>query len=137
MNAVQWNLNLDGVLPTHEQEFREWHAKPGAKHILRDAFRLTASYVPQWKRTGIPVSATLVFELLRHRVKHVMDRAERKAVKEAALDGYTLPNCIRPYMARFIMERRPEWQGVFETREVGVKRRTRKVLVIEEGGRQS
>lgn len=128
---VQQALNFEGAPLTHEQRFTLWKERPGAKHVLRDAYRLTASYVPKWKRTGIPVSATLIFELLRHRLKHVHDRAVRKEVKSASLDGYALSNCIRPYLARHILEHKPEWKGIFETRVVGVERRKRRVIIIE------
>lgn len=128
---VQQALNFEGAPLTHEQQFALWKERPGAKHVLRDFYRLAAGYVGQWKKTGIPVSATLVFELLRHRLKHVHDRAVRKEVKADSLDGYSLPNNIRPYLSRHVMEHRPQWKGLFETRAVGVDRSKRRIIIIE------
>ena len=128
---VQECFDLDGMPFTHAQAFAIWKERPGAKHVLRDAYRLTASYVPQWRKTGIPVSATLVFELLRHRLKHVHSRAIAREVKTASLDGYTLGNCLRPYLARHILAHKPEWKGLFETRAVGMERSKKRVIIIE------
>ena len=116
---------------THAQRFAVWKERPGAKHVLKDFYRLTAAYVGQWKRTGIPVSATLVFEQLRHRMKHIYSRAQRIKVADAKMDGYALPNSIRPYVSRHVMEHKPEWRGIFETRAVGLERRNRRVIIID------
>ena len=124
-------LNFEGMPFTHAQQFAVWKEKPGAKYVLRDFYRLTASYVKDWQKTGIPVSATLVFELLRYRMQHVYSRAERMKVSDAKLDGYSLPNSIRPYVARHYMEHKPEHKGLFEIRAVGMERSKKRVIVIE------
>ena len=128
---VQECFNLEGMPFTHAQRFAVWKERPGAKHVLKDFYRLTAAYVGQWKRTGIPVSATLVFELLRYRMQHVYSRAERMKVSDAKLDGYSLPNSIRPYVARHYMEHKPEHKGLFEIRAVGMERSKKRVIIIE------
>jgi len=126
MSETQYEL----FRKTHQQEFDDWKELPGAKLVLHDIFRITAGYVPQWKRTGIPVSNALVWETMRHRIKHVMARAKVKKVKSASLDGYTLNNNMRASMARFVMERRPDWQGVFELRELGSDNKPKRAVVV-------
>lgn len=125
----QFKLAFEGT--EHEQTFLLWKETPGGRRIMKDAYAITASYVPEWKRTGVPVSATLVFELLRHRIKHVLSRADRMQVKAASMYGFSLNNVVRPYCARHIMDRRPDWCGIFELREVGKKRKIVESKTIE------
>jgi hypothetical protein len=102
-----------------DKAYQVWRNLRGAKHILNHFYRLTYAYVGEWKRTGVPVSAMLVWELVRHKVKHRINRAERMEIKLAAWGGYSLCNNFRARVAKEVMERRPEWNGIFDTRENG------------------
>ena len=113
-----------------QQQFEAWRQLPGAKHVLKDAFRITASYVPQWKKSGISVSFALIAELIRHRVKHVHSRAVAREIKAASMDGFSMNNSLSASVARFIMERRPEWVGIFQTRELGSTNKPRRCVVV-------
>ena len=74
---------LDMFDPRPAQEFLAWKSTPGAGHVLAECYRVTARYAPEAIRTGIPVSVKLVWELVRHRMKHVMTRARRLGMKPA------------------------------------------------------
>lgn len=104
-----------------DAEFDIWRERPGARHVLKHFYAITASYVEEWQRTGVPVSAMLVWERVRHRVKHRIARAERMQIKLAAWDGYSLCNNFRARVARHAMDHRPDWAGIFDIREVGGK----------------
>lgn len=99
-------------------QYRLWKTKPGAGHILKHFFSMTAAYVDEWKKTNVPVSATLIMELVRHKIKHRITRLERMQINAAKWDGYSVYNSFRPHIAREVMSRRPEWQGIFETKEL-------------------
>ena len=104
-------------LPLQEQ-YTIWHELPGARHILKHFFAITAAYVDEWRATKIPVSATLIMELVRHKVKHRIGRAEQRDIQLAKWGGYTVNNNFRPLMARELMSKRPDWLGIFEVREM-------------------
>jgi hypothetical protein len=103
--------------PTIEQRFDSWKERPGARHVLRDIYRMAAGYVPGWRRDGIPVSIKLLWELERHRIKRVRTRAQRLGVRLGRDHGYTLNNDFTAMVARHIEQHRPDWRGLFEKRE--------------------
>jgi len=102
---------------TSLQKFEAWKETPGGRHVLRDIYRLAAGYAGEWRRTRIPVSMKLLWEMERHRIKRVSVRAQRLGLKIAQADGYTLNNSFTALLVRHIYAHRPEWQGLFETRE--------------------
>lgn len=85
---------------------------------MRDLFALAAKYAPRWRRTGIPVSVAMLWEIERQRIKEVTARALRCGMVVKDEYGYTLNNSYRAYVARHIMDRRQDWKGLFETREL-------------------
>lgn len=95
-----------------------WIHSPGGRHVMRDLYALAAHYARDWKRYGIPVSVALIFEIERQRIKTVRARALRRGFKIADESGYTLNNSYSAYIARHIMERRKDWDGLFETRKL-------------------
>lgn len=99
------------------QEFEVWKGQPGAGHVLRECYRVTAGYAGESLRSGIPVSVKLVWELVRHRLKRVRGRASRLGVDLDRWGGYRLNNRFTASVARHILAHRPEWAGVFELRE--------------------
>lgn len=101
---------------------QRWMHTPGGRHVMRDLFAISAGYVWAWKRSGIPLSVALVFELERQRIKTVSARAQRRGFKLGDEYGYTLNNSYRAYISRHIMDRRKEWAGLFELRELKAER---------------
>ena len=95
-----------------------WMHTKGGRMIMRDLYAIAAGYVRDWKRTGVPVSIALVYELERHKIKQFRTRAQRMNVKILKTHGYRMSNNHRAYIARHMMDRRPEWAGLFEIREV-------------------
>ena len=85
---------------------------------MRDMFALAAKFAPRWKRTGIPVSVAMLWETERQRIKEVSARACRMGYRIKDEYGYTLNNSYTAYIARHIMSRRDEWNGLFEVREL-------------------
>ena len=95
-----------------------WMHTPGGRHVMRDLYALAAKYVPRWRRTGIPVSVAMLWEIERQRIKEVSARAVRMGYKIKDEHGYTLNNSYRAYVARHVMDRRKNWTGLFEIREL-------------------
>ena len=109
---------FDLFMQSPEEAFAEWKEKPGAKHVLRDLYALAAGYVRDWKRFKIPVSVKLLCEIERQRIKTRRARYRRwyKGPLPTSM-GYTLNNTLTASIARHIIAHKPEWEGLFETRE--------------------
>lgn len=103
--------------PSLAERADRWMHTPGGRHVMRDLYALAARYARDWRRTGIPVSVKMLFEVERHRIKCVTARALRCGMVMKDEYGYTLNNSHTAYIARHIMARRPEWAGLFETRQ--------------------
>ena len=99
-----------------QRQFDEWRETPGGRRILQDLFELANQYARAWRRTGIPVSMKLLFEVERQRIKTVTARAQSRGIELENDYGYSLNNSRTAYVARFIMERRKDLAGMFETR---------------------
>lgn len=112
---------VNEVLSIAEQADR-WMHTPGGRHIMRDLYALAAGYVGKWRRTGIPIGIALIWEIERQRIKEVTARAVRickaRGIEIPKDYGYTLNNDRRAYVARHMMARKPEWNGLFELRAV-------------------
>ena len=103
---------------THDAEFRDWKEKPGAGHVLRDIYALAAGYVAYWRRYSIPVSVKLLCEIERQRIKTRRARYRRWYKRDLPKSkGYTINNSLTGSIARHIVARRPDWDGLFEFRE--------------------
>ena len=107
---------------TVEQRFESWKESKGGRYVLRDLYALASGYANEWKRSGVKVSVKLLWEMERHRIKMVRARAQRMGRKIGQDQGYTLNNTFTALVARHIEDRRPDWKGLFETRERSVKR---------------
>ena len=112
---------MDGTLPVTDSladRAERWMHSPGGRHVMRDLYALASKYAADWKRTAIPVSVAMLFEIERHRIKCVTARALRCGMQLPDEFGYTLNNSYRAYVARHMMDRRLDWQGLFEVREL-------------------
>jgi hypothetical protein len=117
---------------TTEQKFEVWKDSHGGRHVLRIAYAIAAPYAARYRRTGRKVSMKLIWELMRDRMDAIVARCARRGIRVRAFDGFALNNVFTAHVARHIMGHRTDWAGMFETREMGVVRRKRKVVVIEE-----
>ena len=123
-NAMQGILllppgtNINAIEPSLAERAERWMHSPGGRHVMRDLYALAAKYARDWRRTGIPISMKLLYELERHRIKCVTARALRRGFKIKDEYGYTLNNSYTAYIARHIMDRREDWDGLFETRRL-------------------
>lgn len=115
---------------TTEQKFDEWKATPGGAKIMELAYKYAAQYHARRERTGQITSIKLIWELLRDGLPALVADARRDGAVIRPVDGYSLNNIFTSLLARHIMDRRPEWQGLFELRERHPARKTRKVIVI-------
>lgn len=112
---------LEGTLAVTDSladRAERWMHSPGGRHVMRDLYALAAKYERDWRSTGIPVSVAMLFEIERHRIKIVTARALRLGYEIADEYGYTLNNSYRAYVARHMMDRRTDWKGMFEVREL-------------------
>ena len=117
---------------TIAQEFAAWKETPGGRFVLQMAYRLAAGQASRFIRYGQRGSVRLLWETLRYKIKWIRSCAARKGVSLEKWGGYQLNDHFHAHVARHIVSHRPEWDGLFEMREVGRKRTTRKVMVIEE-----
>lgn len=98
------------------QKFEKWKVTPGARHVLRKAYAIAAHYAARYRRTHRRVSMKLIWELLRDHIKYVTVRAKPETLEQ--FEGYTLNNTFTAYVARHILEHKPEWKGMFELRDL-------------------
>lgn len=123
-----------GLFPedqTIAQLFAAWKATPGGRHLLKYAYAVTARLLSPLP-PGRLLSAKLVFELLRYRLPEIRARLAARGVSVDKVNGYALNNVFTAYIARHMMDRRPDWAGRFELRELNRPRKKRKVIVVEE-----
>lgn len=113
----QLDFCMDAKAPISARAFNWMHTK-GGRMIMRDLYAIAAGFVKDWERSGIPVSIDYIFHIERHRIKLVKSRAQRMKVRIEKHYGYALNNTYTPYVARRILQNRPEWSGLFELREV-------------------
>jgi hypothetical protein len=102
---------------TNEERADAWIHTKGGRMIMRDLYAIAAKFIPDWKRTGIPVSMKYLFEIERHAIKLVRARAQKMNVSIEKEYGYTLNNNYTASIARHILDHKPEWAGLFETRK--------------------
>ena len=102
--------------------FDHWHNTRGGRFLLRELFVIASSFGNRYVSTGQKVSVKYICEMLRDRIGVLKNKAEKKGIKIKRIDGYTINNDLTPYMARFIVARRPAWTGMFEMRAVNKKK---------------
>ena len=98
------------------EDFEVWKLKPGANHVLKDLFKMAAGYASRYQRTGQRVSARLLWERERDQIKAVRMRLKLRGVALGDWRGYEINNNLVPLITRHIIDRRPDWKGLFEMR---------------------
>lgn len=112
------------------QRFETWAHTEGGRMVMRDLYEIAASYYRDFTIQGVTVSMFLVIGLERHKIKQGRAHAQAGDAILKKSYGYTLNNSYAPYVARHMLEAKPEWKGMFELRELGAKKR-RSVFVKE------
>jgi len=128
MPAVQTEL----FEPTIAQRFEAWKGTPGGGQILCRLYRITAPYYGRYLRTGHGVSQRLLWETLRDRIEGIRKELRRRGIKIEPEHGFLLNDHFTAYAVRHMVKEHPEWSALFELRELGVKRRQRRVVIITE-----
>lgn len=118
--------------PGIDQKFDAWKETAGARHVLRIAYVIAARYARRYQATGRQVSMKLIWELMRDEVDQIRARFKARGIALDRFEGFALNNIFTSRVARHIVAHRPEWDGMFELREVNVPRTKRRVLVIDE-----
>lgn len=108
----------DFLDPTPAQDADQWMHSPGGRHVMKDLYAIAASFVSDWKRYGIPVSVDYVCGIERHRIKCVRAWLQKRGHTAPRSHGYTINNTYTASIARHIMAHRPDWEGIFEKREL-------------------
>jgi len=132
MGAEQLELLNEGdALGRLAQRFDEWVHTPGARHVAKDLYKKAYRYAKRFLRTGKRVSFTLIWEMERDRIAHVRRWLRQRGKSLENSYGYALNNSYRAYMARHIVDHRPEWAGMFELREVNKPEKKTRVYVFK------
>jgi len=125
---------LDLALPSEiETRFLEWKATRGGAQLLRFAYQETARFAARYQRTGQRVSMDYIMHILRDRIGKIKARLARTGTVLPKEGGYRVNDHFTAHIARHIMSRRPDWDGLFEQRKLGAKRMMakRKIEVTE------
>ena len=117
---------------TIAQRFAAWKSTPGGGQILRRMYEITAGYYADFRRYGTRVSQRLIWERIRHRLNLIEARLRRHGKRLVKEHGYALNDHFTAHAVRHMVAEHPEWAAMFELREIGKPRHSRKVLVIQE-----
>jgi len=105
MDAIQFELPYDQAQPPHAQAFEAWVHTPEGGQVANRFIRIAIGFL----RRGQKIGAKAIAERLRWNA----------FVRKAEGEAWLINNNYVSYLARFAMERAPELQDFFETREVG------------------
>ena len=111
-------IQLPLLKSDHQRVFDEWSHTPGGRHVLQIAYALTARYARRYRQTGRRVSIRLIWEALRDNIVFIRARMKARGIMLEKLDGFALNDHLHAYVARHMVEHRPEWDGLFEMRKV-------------------
>ena len=128
MSTIQTEL----FEPTIAQRFECWKATPGGGQVMARLYRITACYYGRYRRTGRGVSQRYLWETLRDRIYGIRNELRRRGIKLDMERGFILNDHFTAHAVRHMISEHPEWAPMFELREIGIRRNTRKVLVIQE-----
>ena len=134
--AIQFEmqgLRAAGVKLPHEQEFELWNKTEGGNWVLEQVYIKSARYAARWKATGQRVSIRLIWERVRDEELYGIRKAHPEFKRH---DGYAMNDHFHSYAVRHIISRRPDWAGMFETRELDQPRQpveTRTITIRKYG----
>jgi hypothetical protein len=99
-----------------EQQFAAWKLTPGGRHILNLCHRKEACYAARYNRTGRRVSMRLLWEQLRDQVSWSTRMMRKRGILPEKIDGFRLNDHLTKHCAKHIIDRHPDWRGLFEFR---------------------
>lgn len=115
----------------YAQAFDQWKRTAGGNWILERLYRRAAPYAARWRRTGRPVGIRLLWELVRWWDLGAL-RAAHPEIRKC--DGYAMNDHFHAHAARHLMDRRPDWQGLFAERELQKPRHPTREITIRRYG---
>jgi len=128
MDAIQ----QDFFDPASAQKFEAWKLTNGGRQLLNWIYRDAAQFAARYLRTGQRVSMDYLYHRQRDRLRAIQLRLARSGCALPKVGGYRLNDHFTAYIARHIMDRRPDWQGMFETREVGKPKLVKRTTIVKE-----
>lgn len=127
---VQLTLTLDQESLRSYRDCMEWIHTAYGRRIMRHLFAITAWYAKRHATTGRKVSMRLLWELTRDRLPELRRRWRDMDPPPIRTHGFALNNNYHSHVARFILDRRPDWAGMFEQRELGAALNRARVFVV-------
>lgn len=116
-----------------EARFLAWKETPGGRQILRFAFQEAARFAARFQRTGQRVSMDYIMHILRDRIGKIQTHLAKRDIALPKEGGYRINDHFSAHIARHIMDRRRDWDGLFEKRKLGAKRMVaRRKITVEE-----
>jgi hypothetical protein len=125
--SIQLGLEFEGNPLPHAQEFEKWKATRGGGWILQWLYIFAAPYAQRFLESGRRVSIRLIWERVRDEKLNWI-RARHPDCKPVG--GYAMNDHFHAHAARHILNRRPEWAGMFETRELQKPRNPVSEIVV-------
>jgi hypothetical protein len=124
--AIQQVLPNSGVPLTAQQAFETWKTTQGGNWILERCHARAAAFAKIFERTGRRASINLLWGLVRY-----YDLAKLREEHEVAeVEGYAMNDHFCPFVARHILDRHPEWKGLFDTRTLARRRTPKSEITI-------
>lgn len=97
--------------------FVAWKQTDGAKRVLEDLYRLAAGCFKEYLNYGIRLSMKYLYEVERRKIRIVRAQLKREGKDLELENGYRLNNDFTALIVRHMIERRPSWEEMFETRK--------------------
>ena len=124
MNPDQPNLFDTAAATKTAQEFLAWKQLEGAGKVISLFYKKAAGFYRRYRTLGVGVSQRLIEELTR-------DEIRRHEARGVSWSGYTLNSHFTAHIVRHMLAEHPEWQPMFELREIGKQRAKRRVIIEE------
>ena len=115
----------------HEAEFEVWKGTAGGRHLLRAIYRDAAQFAARFERTGQRVSMDYLFHRQRDRIAAIKVRLAKSHCTLPKVGGYRLNDHFTAYIARHIVSRRKDWEGMFELWEVGKTKLVKRTTIVK------
>jgi len=126
-NETQLGLNFTGNIENNMhipgwQKFRAWVDTYGGNKVMEYIHKKSYPYAKRFKKYKRKVSFSLIWELTRDHIHQIKSDAKRRGVDLKKYKGYALCNDLRSYAMRHVIEKHPDWKGMFLMREQGTNK---------------
>lgn len=116
---TEFQDELFGEAETIAQRFAKWKATPGGAQVMCRAYRITAGYYERFKVSGRGVSQRLIWETLRDRIDGIRRELRVRKITLVRERGFYLNDHFTAHLVRHMIAEHPEWEPMFELREIG------------------